>query len=70
MQFSQRTPRSEIHFYLQKLYRKGYTKIDSKHHLGGYKVVMERIIGDCKDVLTVKFSNNGWCSILSGNHIT
>lgn len=67
MQFSQRTARSEIHFYIQKLLTKGYKKVKTSHHKGGCRVVVERVLNGHKDVLTIKYSNNGWCSITNGD---
>lgn len=64
MKISQRVARSEIHFYLQKLEKRGYKKVLSSHHKGGYCVVLERTGKEGKvERLNVKFSTNGWCTI-------
>lgn len=63
MKLSQRVPRSEIHFYIQKLIRRGYKKIEATHHIGGYVVKLERTVNGKYERLTVKFSNNGWCTM-------
>lgn len=64
MKFSQRVPRSEIHFYLQKLLSRGYEKVSSSQHRGGYIVKLKRIKDGKEEHLSVKFSNNGWCSMM------
>lgn len=64
MKFSQRVARSEIHFYLQKLMARGYHKVKSTEHRGGYIVEFERIKEGKVEYLKVKFSNNGWASFM------
>lgn len=63
MKISQRVARSEIHFYLQKLERRGYRKVSSSHHKGGYRVEMVREKDGKEERLNIKFSNNGWCTM-------
>lgn len=60
MRISQRIARSEVHFYIQKLINRGYEKVSSKEHKGGYIVEFVRNRGGVQETLRVKFSNNGW----------
>lgn len=63
MRISQRVARSEIHFFMQKLYNKGYHKISMSHHDGGYRVKLQRTSKKSNEILTIKFSANGWVSM-------
>lgn len=60
---SQRIPKSEQHFFLQKLYSKGWKKVDNEVITGGNIVTLSRINKERTETLHVRYMDNGWVRV-------
>lgn len=58
-----RLAKSEQHFFMQKLYTKGWKKVKNESIPGGNIVYLERIIDTRHESMKVIYRDNGWIRI-------
>lgn len=58
-----RLDKASQHFYMQKLYIKGWKKVKNEAIPGGNIVYLERIIDTRHESMKVTYRDNGWIRI-------
>lgn len=64
MKISERIAKSEVHFFLTKLYSKGWKKTSNYSIRGGYIVNLQRHTKRGPEAMKVKFMDNGWVTYM------